>query len=65
MPGPSQNDSGDKPLGLDQPIDRRDFLNSTLLASGGLLLGHLTPADLMAQGGECTTTAPARAWRSA
>src|SRR5437667_98750 len=50
MPGPSQNDSGDKPLGLDQPIDRRDFLNSTLLAPGGLLLGHPTPADLMAQG---------------
>ncbi len=53
MSGPSRNDRG-KALGLDQPIDRRDFLNSTLLASGGLLLSHLTPIDLMAQGGDWT-----------
>jgi spermidine dehydrogenase len=30
-------------------ITRRDFLNSTLLASGAALLGNLTPAELLAQ----------------
>ncbi len=39
----------DKTLGLDQNITRRDFMNSTLLASGGVLLGSVTPAQLMAQ----------------
>ena len=29
MSGPKQNDRGDKALGLDQSMDRRDFLNST------------------------------------
>lgn len=38
----------DHALGLDQRITRRDFLNSTLLASGACL-GTLTPADLLAQ----------------
>jgi spermidine dehydrogenase len=40
----------DKALGLDRPITRRDFLNSTLLASGALL-GDFNPADLLAQAG--------------
>jgi spermidine dehydrogenase len=40
--------SGDTPLGMNQPIHRRDFLNSTLLTSGGALLGGLTPAELLA-----------------
>ncbi len=35
-------------------MDRRDFLNSTLLASGSILLSHLAPVDLMAQGGDWT-----------
>lgn len=38
-----------KSLGMDQPICRRDFLNSTLLASGSLLLGSLSPAQLLAR----------------
>ncbi|HKS96660.1 MAG TPA: NAD(P)-binding protein, partial [Terriglobia bacterium] len=54
MSGCRRKNAGDKALGLDQPIDRRDFLNSTLLASGGLLLTQLTPAELMAQGGDWT-----------
>lgn len=33
---------------MDQPIDRRDFLNSTLLASGSVLLSGLAPAQLLA-----------------
>ncbi len=39
----------DKSLGLDAQIDRRDLLNSTLLAAGGLLLGSLTPLQLLAK----------------
>ena len=39
----------DKSLGLDAPIDRRDLLNSTLLAAGSLLLGSLTPLQLLAE----------------
>ncbi|MGH9502663.1 MAG: NAD(P)-binding protein [Terriglobales bacterium] len=34
---------------MDQPISRRDFLNSTLLASGGLLMSSLTPLQLLGQ----------------
>ena len=39
----------DKVLGLDQKVTRRDFLNSTLLGSGALLLSPLSPAQLLAQ----------------
>ena len=38
--------SQDKALGMDARICRRDFLNSTLLASGGLLLNPLMPQQL-------------------
>lgn len=38
----------DKSLGIDAQIDRRDLLNSTLLAAGSLLLGSLTPLQLLA-----------------
>ena len=38
----------DRALGVHQPICRRDFLNSTLLAAGGVLLGSLTPQQLLA-----------------
>ncbi len=40
-------DPHDRALGVDQRITRRDFLNSTLIASGALL--SLTPAELLAQ----------------
>lgn len=39
----------DEMLGLNQSICRRDFLNSTLLAAGGVLLGPLTPKQLLAE----------------
>src|SRR6266404_4486950 len=39
----------DHTLGMDEPISRRDYLNSTLLASGSLLLGAVCPMDLLAQ----------------
>jgi len=44
----SNENRHDQALGLHQPICRRDFLNSTLLAAGGLLLGPLTPQQLLA-----------------
>jgi spermidine dehydrogenase len=47
--GKATNDSS---LGMDQAISRRDFMNATLLASGGALLGGLTPYQLMAQMGK-------------
>ena len=40
--------TGDAVLGMSCPITRRDFLGGTLLASGGLLLDGLTPAQLLA-----------------
>lgn len=43
------NSRADKAVGLDGDITRRDFLNSTLLASGGMLLNPVSPAQLLAQ----------------
>src|ERR1700728_2213112 len=43
-----QNDN-DRTLGMNSRICRRDFLNSTLLATGSLLLKSLTPLELLAQ----------------
>jgi spermidine dehydrogenase len=40
----------DQILGMDGRICRRDFLNSTLLASGSLLLGPVSPRELLAAG---------------
>jgi spermidine dehydrogenase len=38
---------GDSALGMNAGITRRDFLGSTLLASGALLLDGLSPAELL------------------
>jgi spermidine dehydrogenase len=46
--GNAVTESGDRTLGMDRDITRRDFLNATLLASGGLLLNPVSPAELMA-----------------
>ncbi len=46
--------SGDAKLGLTSPISRRDFLGSTLLASGAVLLGNASPAELLAGTDEFT-----------
>jgi spermidine dehydrogenase len=45
---------GDRELGMQVPITRRDFLGSTLLASGALLLDSVTPQELLAQADEFT-----------
>src|ERR1700733_4351338 len=48
--GPSrENSRSDKALGMPQDITRRDFLDATLLASGGLLLAPVSPAQLLAK----------------
>jgi spermidine dehydrogenase len=39
------HESGDRALGMDAPIARRDFLNATLLAAGGVLLTDVSPRD--------------------
>jgi spermidine dehydrogenase len=44
----NESDRHDRALGLNQRICRRDFLNSTLLAAGGVLLGPLSPQQLLA-----------------
>lgn len=45
----TESSHADKALGLNQDITRRDFLNSTILASGGMLLNPVSPAQLLAQ----------------
>ena len=49
-PKPSDDrfDSAERDLGLDVPITRRDFLNSTLLASGAALLERRAPLLMQA-----------------
>src|SRR5580692_6112274 len=46
--GNAVNESGDRTLGMDRDMTRRDFLNASLLASGGLLLNPVSPAELIA-----------------
>jgi spermidine dehydrogenase len=46
---PDQMHHRDKTLGMDQRIPRRDFLNSTLLASGAALLGSSSPLQLLSE----------------
>ncbi len=43
----SHND--DEALGLNAPIERRDLLNSTLIAAGAALLGSVAPFKMLAQ----------------
>ena len=48
MPHSNKPVAGDAALGMTAPITRRDFLGSTLLASGALLMDGLSPAQLLA-----------------
>jgi len=50
---------GDHALGLNSSITRRDFLESTLLASGAALLGANSPAQLLAEGAQDESSAAA------
>jgi spermidine dehydrogenase len=44
-----KNRRSDRALGMEPGITRRDFLNASLLASGGLLLNGSSPASLLAE----------------
>lgn len=44
-----ESERHDKTLGMNERISRRDFLNSTLLASGALLMSSGSPVQLMAE----------------
>ena len=46
------NSAADSALGMDASITRRDFLGSTLLASGAALLSGATPLQLLAEDGK-------------
>src|SRR5271155_914439 len=48
MTDKNKTEPGDRAIGMDASITRRDFLGSTLLASGAGLLGGLHPAHLLA-----------------
>ena len=54
MPKPKSHSTGDAALGMNSRITRRDFVGSTLLASGALLLGPSTPAEILASKDEFT-----------
>jgi len=48
MTPPRPDDRSDRLLGLGERICRRDFLNAARLAAGGVLLGRLSPRELLA-----------------
>src|SRR5271156_991806 len=52
MSDESKKQPHDSALGMDHDISRRDFMNTTLLASGGALLSGLTPYQALAQMGK-------------
>lgn len=54
MPACKNRKTGDEKLGMQGEITRRDFLGSTLLASGALLLDSVTPQEILAQTDEFT-----------
>ena len=54
MPNSKISLPGDAALGMNAPITRRDFLGSTLLASGAALLRSTTPAEILAAKDEFT-----------
>lgn len=49
MGNSKDNRPGDDALGMNAPIERRDFLNSALIASGAALLGSVAPRQLLAK----------------
>ena len=59
---PAEHSRGEKALGLNTNITRRDFLNSTLIASGGVLLGSMSPAEMLAQTASSTNAPSADDW---
>jgi spermidine dehydrogenase len=56
--------SGDRAIGMDASITRRDFLGSTLLASGASLLNGLNPTELLAMDNGSATAGEKDDWTS-
>src|SRR5438128_5422771 len=54
MPNSKNRLPGDAALGMNAAITRRDFLGSTLLASGAVLLRSSTPVEILAAKDEFT-----------
>ena len=54
MTSPPKRDPAGNALGLSSLITRRDFLGSTLLASGATLLNGVTPLEMLAAGDDWT-----------
>src|SRR5580700_5533233 len=50
MTGTTKTATGDRSIGMHASITRRDFLSSTLLASGASLLNGWNPRQLLAMG---------------
>src|SRR5579883_506969 len=46
---PGMKKPSDEGLGMNEGITRRDFLNSTLIASGAALLGSAAPSEVFGQ----------------
>src|SRR5262245_35760689 len=55
-------DRADSTLGMDQAITRRDFLGSTLLASGAQLIESFSPAHFFAAHPEQSLPGAAEDW---
>jgi spermidine dehydrogenase len=53
---------GDRAIGMDASITRRDFLGSALLASGATALNGLHPAQILATAGALSATAAQDDW---
>jgi spermidine dehydrogenase len=64
MTDKNKTEPGDRAIGMDASITRRDFLGSTLLASGAGLLGGLHPAQLLAMGGNSGSAGEKDDWTS-
>jgi len=62
MTDPKKIVPGDRAIGMDASITRRDFLGSTLLASGAGLLNGLNPAELLAMGRSSSSGAAEDDW---
>ena len=59
---PTLQTGEDRALGLESDITRRDFMNSTLLASGALLLSPVSPAQLLARRSDGESSSPNDDW---
>jgi spermidine dehydrogenase len=64
MTDSKKTDSGDRAIGMDASITRRDFLGSTLLASGASLLNGLNPTELLAMDNGSATAGEKDDWTS-